>query len=58
MRPVLTQLDVRDHTDQLRAWAAALEGIAGRVITSEARKLTIVAASMRATAEDLRRTAG
>lgn len=55
---VLTQLDVRDHTDQLRAWAAALEGIAGRVITSEARKLTIVAASMRATAEDLRRTAG
>lgn len=53
---MLTPLDVRDHCDQLRAWASALEATAGRVITTESRKLIVVAANMRATADDLRRT--
>lgn len=58
MSATLTPLEVRDHCDALRAWATVLEAVADRVITSEARKLIVVAANMRAVELDLRRSAG
>ena len=57
MSDPLTPLEVRDHCDALNAWASAIEAISSRVITSQERALVIVAASMRATSQDLRRRA-